>query len=148
MSRNKARLVAMQGLFQLDDDLEGMKLVIEFRAGEEELAPRDSKYLEELVNSVVDNQAAIDERIGKYSIGWDVSRLGKVERAILRLAIAEMLYMTDIPVSVSINEAVLLAKKYGADQASKFINGILGKFSREELDADPANRAKRKDPRQ
>ena len=148
MSRNKARLVAMQGLFQLDDDLEGMKLVIEFRAGEEELAARDSKYLEELVNSVVDNQAAIDERIGKYSIGWDVSRLGKVERAILRLAIAEMLYMTDIPVSVSINEAVLLAKKYGADQASKFINGILGKFSREELDADPANRAKRKDPRQ
>ncbi len=148
MSRNKARLVAMQGLFQLDDDREGMKLVIEFRAGEEELAPRDSEYLENLVRSVVDNQTAIDELIGKYSIGWDVSRLGKVERAILRLAIAEMLYMTDIPVSVSINEAVLLAKKYGADQASKFINGILGKFSREELDADPANRAKRKDPRQ
>ncbi|HOX29452.1 MAG TPA: transcription antitermination factor NusB [bacterium] len=131
MSRNKARLVAMQALFQLDDAADAVDMVIKVRGEEEQLTERDYMYLDELKKSVALNRKAIDDYISEYSIDWDLNRLGKVERAILRIAVCEALYFPDIPVSVSINEAVLLAKKYGADQSSKFINGILGRFSRE-----------------
>lgn len=133
MSRNKARIVAMQALFQLDDDMDAIQRVIDSRAAEEQLENKDMAYIENVVGSVLGNREKVDNYISAYSIDWDISRLGKVERAVLRLAIGEMLFVEDVPVSVSINEAVLLAKKYGADQASKFINGILGKFSREIL---------------
>ena len=133
MSRNKARVVAMQALFQLDDDPDSVSTVAEVRSEEESLDERDIEYLKSLISSVSANKNSIDSQIGGFSIDWDVSRLGKVERAILRLAIGEMLYIDDVPTSVAINEAVMLGKRYGADQASKFINGILGKFSREIL---------------
>jgi len=133
MSRNKARLVAMQSLFQLDDDPKAVPAVAEHRAAEENLTDSDVGYLNGVLSSVAANKDSIDAHIGGFSIDWDLHRLGKVERAILRLAVGEMLYIDDVPTSVAINEAVLLGKKYGADQSAKFINGILGKFSREVL---------------
>ena len=123
----------MQSLFQMDDDPDSVRGLADSRAAEEQLTEPDLKYLEQIIASVSENRSRIDKYISDYSIDWDIGRLGKVERAVLRLAIAEMLYLDDVPSSVAINEAVLLAKKYGADQASKFINGILGKFSREAL---------------
>jgi transcription antitermination protein NusB len=136
MSRNKARLVAMQSLFQLDDAPDSISELAGSRAGEENLDERDLQYLETIISSVSAHKETIDKYINDYSIDWDIGRLGKVERAVLRLAVCEMLYVDDVPTSVAINEAVLLAKKYGADQAAKFINGILGKFSREALGKD------------
>lgn len=68
----------------------------------------------------------IDEIIDKYSKGWKVSRLPKVNLAILRLAIYEIMYVDDVPESVAINEAVELAKKYSGEQDYSFVNGILG----------------------
>ncbi len=132
MSRNKARLVAMQSLFQLDTGKDGLEHVMRERALEEGLAERDQLYLERVVNYVMINQEKIDEIIRRYSIDWDLHRLGKVDRSILRLAVGEILFADDIPISVSINEAVRLAKRYGMEHAAKFINGILGKFCREE----------------
>ncbi len=126
----------MQAIFSLDDDPGAMKPVIDARAEEEQLDEKDRGYLDDIVEVVKENQANIDRYIGSFSIDWDISRLGKVERAILRIAIGEMMKMSDIPVSVSINEAVILSKKFGADQSSKFINGILGKFSREVIGED------------
>jgi len=123
----------MQSLFQMDDDPDSVRGLADSRAAEEQLTEPDLKYLEQIIASVSENRSRIDKYISDYSIDWDIGRLGKVERAVLRLAIAEMLYLDDVPSSVAINEAVLLAKKYGADQAAKFINGILGKFSREAL---------------
>mgnify|MGYP002573122159 CR=1 FL=1 len=79
-----------------------------------------SKYLDE-----------IDERINTYSVKWKTSRLPKVDLAILRLSMAELYYLDDIPVSVSINEAVELAKKYSTEKSSGFINGVLGSAARE-----------------
>ncbi len=124
----------MQALFQMDDDFESMDNLAKTRAEEEKLTERDLKYLDTIIGSVTGNKKKVDKYIKQYSIDWDIGRLGKVERSILRLALGEMLFLDDIPVSVTINEAVLLAKKYGADQAAKFVNGILGKFSREVLD--------------
>ena len=123
----------MQSIFQMDDDPGSVGALADSRAGEEKLTDPDLQYLEKIISSISANKEKIDKYISDYSIDWDIGRLGKVERSVLRLAIAEMLYLDDVPTSVSINEAVLLAKKYGADQASKFINGILGKFSREAL---------------
>lgn len=133
MSRNKARTVAMQALFQLDTYADDVWNVLEDRAQEEGLDENDVEYLRNIVKQVVNNLDDIDKHISNYSIDWELSRLGKVERAILRLAIGEMLHAGDIPVSVAINEAVRLAKKFGSEQAAKFINGILGKFSREQM---------------
>lgn len=123
----------MQSIFQLDDDPTAIRDLADSRAEEEQLTDQDLEYLEKIIASTSDNKLKIDQYITDYSIDWDIARLGKVERAVLRLAIAEMLYVDDVPSNVAINEAVLLAKKFGADQASKFINGILGKFSREAL---------------
>lgn len=133
MSRNKARLLAMQALFQLDKGGEGVQLVLDSGFEEESYEDKDKEYLDHLVGEVIRNKEQIDNYISKYSIDWDIGRLGKVERSILRLSIGEMLFVKDVPVSVSINEAVRMAKKYGADNASRFLNGILGKFVREEL---------------
>jgi len=83
------------------------------------------KYSVKLVKTFIENKESIDEQIKEHSKGWDVDRLLKVDRDILRISITELLYFEDIPASVSIDEAVELAKKYGTEESSSFINGIL-----------------------
>ena len=81
---------------------------------------------------VMDKKSEIDKIISELSQGWKLERIGRVERNILRLAIAEMKYDDDIPVSVAINEAVELAKAYGRDESYSFVNAILSKVVIEE----------------
>jgi len=83
------------------------------------------KYSIKLVKTFIENKKHIDEQIKEHSKGWDVDRLLKIDRDVLRISITELLYFEDIPASVSIDEAVELAKKYGTDESSSFINGIL-----------------------
>lgn len=83
------------------------------------------KYTLKLVKIFLENKKQIDEQIKEHSKGWDVNRLLKIDRDILRISITELLFFEDIPASVSIDEAVELAKKYGTDESSSFINGIL-----------------------
>lgn len=90
-----------------------------------------SVFTESLVKTVFEKLDEIDALIEKYSIGWKKSRLPKVTLAILRLAFCEILYVDSIPESVSVNEAVELAKKYATEQDASFINGILGTYLRE-----------------
>ena len=73
---------------------------------------------------------SIDEHIQNNIEGWDIHRLARVDLSILRIAIYELLYRDDIPVQVSINEAIEISKKYSTEDSSKFINGILGGFVR------------------
>ena len=75
--------------------------------------------------------AELDEKIAAFSVKWSKERISRVALSVMRLAVYEMLYEDSIPVSVSINEAVELAKKYGGDEDAPFINGILGSISRE-----------------
>ena len=94
----------------------------------------DSQITEYFVNgyrAAASNLKEIDELIDRYSVRWKTSRLPKVDLAILRLALAEICYLTDIPVSVTINEAVELAKKYSTEKSSKFIIGVLGSAARD-----------------
>ncbi len=90
---------------------------------------KDRNYLEDKFDRVIANMEAIDETIEAASSGWKLSRIGKVDLAILRLAVYEVEYDEDIPTGVAINEAVELAKKFGEDQSASFINGILAKVA-------------------
>lgn len=84
-----------------------------------------------LVTAVQKNIEAIDRAIEHYSEGWALNRLTKMDRALLRLTLGEMNHVADVDVSVSIDEAVVLAKQYSEDESYKFINGVLGRIARE-----------------
>ena len=98
---------------------------------EEELAhlnEEDLNYIKEKFNKIIENIDSIDAEINDKSKGWKTSRMGKVDLSIIRLAVYEIKNEDDIPVKVSINEAVELAKKFGTDDSASFVNGVLAKF--------------------
>ena len=107
------------------------------------------RYLDTVVSGVANRQEALNETIQKFSIGWDVTRISKLTRCIMQLAIYEILHMEDVPTGVAISEAVRLAKKYDAPETGAFVNGILGAFARSlnapaedvSVDAVPAEEA-------
>ena len=88
------------------------------------------RYIDSVVAGVANREEELNEQIQKFSIGWDISRISKLARCILQLAIYEILYVEDVPTGVAVSEAVRIAKKYDGDDAGSFINGILGSFSR------------------
>ena len=87
-------------------------------------------YIDSVVSGVANRKDDLNAQISQYSIGWDVSRISRLTRAILQLAIFEILYVEDVPAGVAISEAVRLAKKYDGDDTGSFVNGILGSFAR------------------
>ena len=87
-------------------------------------------YLDKVVSGVANRADDLNAEIQKYSIGWDVSRISRLTRAIMQLAIFEILYVEDVPTGVAVSEAVRLAKKYDGDDTGAFVNGILGSFAR------------------
>jgi len=87
-------------------------------------------YIDCVVAGVANRADELNESIQKYSIGWDVSRISKLARAIMQLAIFEILYVDDVPTGVAISEAVRIAKMYDGDDTGAFVNGILGAFAR------------------
>lgn len=92
-------------------------------------------YIDQVVTGVSNRLEELNGHIGKFSIGWDVSRISRLARAIMQLAIFEILYVEDVPTGVAVSEAVRLAKKYDGDDTGSFVNGILGSFARS-LDAE------------
>ena len=90
---------------------------------------KDIEYISSKASMIIDRLEDIDSTINNAAEKWKTTRMGKAELAIIRLAVYEMRYEEDIPVSVSINEAVELAKKYGADQGASFVNGVLAKLA-------------------
>lgn len=87
-------------------------------------------YLDTVVSGVANREEALNAQIQKFSIGWDVSRISKLTRSVMQLALYEIQYMDDIPTGVAISEAVRIAKKYDTDETGSFVNGILGAFAR------------------
>ena len=93
---------------------------------EQYLEEKPDRYLDETARTVVYNIAVIDEAIERNSTNWKIGRMSAVDLAILRVAAAELLYESDVPKEVAINEAVEMAKKYGTEKSPGFINGLLG----------------------
>ena len=87
-------------------------------------------YLDNVVSGVANRNEELNEKIQKYAIGWDISRISKLTRTIMQLAIFEILYVDDVPTGVAISEAVRIAKMYDGDDTGSFVNGILGSFAR------------------
>jgi len=133
MSRKNDRKHALCQVFALD--FKGDRPLFEyytdfFAQDAVESAIGEADYVQAVVIGVEAHMEKIDNLIGENAEGWDFARLSRIDKAIMRLAIFEMLYMDSITPSISINEAVELAKEYSLDDAPKFINGILGKIAR------------------
>ena len=98
----------------------------------DDAAEKDKKYIQEKDEAVVSHVPEIDELLNENAKGWKTGRMNKVDLTILRLAVYEMKWDADIPDGVAINEAVELAKRFGGDSSSSFVNGILGKLASRE----------------
>ena len=87
-------------------------------------------YIDNVVAGVANRQEELNATIQKFSIGWDVTRISRLARSVMQLAIYEILYVEDVPTGVAVSEAVRLAKKYDGNDTGSFVNGILGAFAR------------------
>jgi len=132
MSRKTARRYAFELVFQLPFQSD-FDAVTAFDIYPEDNLPKinldERGFVIETINGVCLNLDAIDSQISANSEGWSITRLNKVDLAVLRLAVYEMLY-TDTPAGISINEAVELAKIYSGDESGGFVNGVLAKVSK------------------
>lgn len=128
LSRRETREHAMKLLYQIQIQKDDVEEQVRTYMEEEGIAGSvERDYIEDVVRGVTRYQSEIDELISHHAKGWTISRMPKVDLAIMRLSVYEMRYRKDIPVNVSINEAVELAKKYSGEQSRTFINGVLGK---------------------
>ena len=87
-------------------------------------------YIDNVVSGVANREEELNATIQQFSIGWDISRISRLARSVMQLAIYEILYVEDVPTGVAVSEAVRLAKKYDGDDTGSFVNGILGAFAR------------------
>lgn len=87
-------------------------------------------YIDNVVTGVANREEDLNATIQRFSIGWDVTRISRLARSVMQLAIYEILYVEDVPTGVAVSEAVRLAKKYDGDDTGSFVNGILGAFAR------------------
>lgn len=144
MTRANARELAVHLIYGRDFTGEEPEQVVSIRLAKEYYAKlseendvyseRPSRaqmaYLDKVVSGVANRAEDLDAAIQKYSIGWDISRISRLTRSIMQLAIFEIQYVEDVPTGVAISEAVRLAKKYDGDDTGAFVNGILGSFAR------------------
>ena len=144
MTRANARELAVHLIYGREFTGEEPETVVETRLAKEYYAKLSSEnevyaerpsrqqlsYIDGVVSGVANRGEDLDAAIQKFSIGWDISRISRLTRAIMRLAIYEILYVEDVPTGAAISEAVRLAKKYDGDDTGSFVNGILGSFAR------------------
>jgi N utilization substance protein B len=127
--RHKARTIALQALYEVDAVARKPEAVTERLLGEAGLSEESNQFVRELVNGTIKHRTEIDRNIQKHAPAWPVNQIALIDRNILRLAIFEILFDNKVPVKVAVNEAVELAKTFGSEKSSKFVNGVLGAVS-------------------
>ncbi len=125
-SRRKARIVALQALYESDAVNHLPGLALERLLKQSHLSKESGDFAGELVAEIRNNLTEIDAIIQKYAPVWPVDELAIIDRNILRLAVYEIMFDSKTPPKVAINEAVELAKIFGAESSSRFVNGVLG----------------------
>lgn len=147
MTRNTAREIAIHLAYELNFSDRTPEELLDERLSKEGFAalaeedelysdapgPAQAEYIRSVVSGVAEHAPELDGYIAKYAKGWRFERIPLVAGAIMRVAMYEILYRPDIPAGAAVNEALEIAKKYETPETVKFINGILGSFSREEL---------------
>lgn len=126
MGRKRARESTMQLLFQMETNSDFSQDVLDLFMSNFDFDDMESAYITDSVNKIRENLDKIDGLIEKNLKTWTIDRLANVDLAVLRIAIYEILYRDDIPVEVSINEAIEITKKFSNSDSFKFINGVLG----------------------
>lgn len=138
MKRRLAREIAVSGLYQMEMNevtaTEAVNMIMdelrqdnEIGADPKEVGSTD-EFVRELVYGVLENKQAIDGMLQQFLTNWQVDRLSRVDRQVLRLACYEMVFRNDVPAKAAINEAIELAKHFGTEESGKFVNGVLGKL--------------------
>ncbi|GIP52001.1 MULTISPECIES: transcription antitermination factor NusB [Paenibacillus] len=140
MKRRLAREIAVQSLYHMEmnevEAEEAVTMLLAEAAGENEgevevtdlTGAKAKDFILELVNGTWSRKEAIDGLLSDYLKGWQISRLSKVDRQVLRQAVYEMIFRDDVPGKVAVNEAIELAKHFGTTESGKFVNGVLGKM--------------------
>ncbi len=128
-ARRRARALALQALYEVDSVGHEVEGVLTHLLAEGGLSEENANFTRELVSGVIQNREKIDLNIQSLAPAWPLEQIPAVDRNILRLAIFEILLDNKVPVKVAINEAVELAKTFGSDNSSKFVNGVLGSVS-------------------
>jgi N utilization substance protein B len=128
-SRHRARTAALQTLYEIDSSGHKLDDVLPRLLKGRGLSSENEIFATELVSGVLVNRKDSDKIIGKYAPSWPFEQLPLIDRNILRLAIFEILHDNRTPVKVAINEAIELAKKFGGDHSSSFVNGVLRSVS-------------------
>ena len=135
MSRRELREQIFKFIFRVEfNDREEMQeqeqLFFEnFVMEEQEIKDEDAEYISSKSSKIIEKLDEIDGMINKKAKGWTTQRMGKVDLTILRLAVYEIVFDEDVPTGVAINEAVELAKRFGQEESSGFVNGVLAKFA-------------------
>lgn len=124
--RRQARTVALQTLYEYDTAQHAPAEVLQRHAEDRHLQPKVMEYASELVTGVCAHLAEIDAHIQSAAHEWPLHQMARIDKNILRLAIYEILFNNSVPAKAAINEAVELAKQFGSNTSSRFINGVLG----------------------
>lgn len=127
--RRRSRELAMQVLFYIDMGRNDSKEMLELYCDNFTISKKILPFFLKLVNGVVHARSEIDSIIERFSSNWKLSRMSCVDRNIMRIAVYELLFCHDIPPKVSINEAIDIGKKFGAEESGAFINGVLDSIS-------------------
>lgn len=144
MTRSNAREIAVHLIYACECSGQSAKEVLESRLLQEyydglsienEIYSerpnrKQSDYLHQVVQGVEQKRYELEQIISEFSIGWNISRISRLAKAIMELAIFETLYVEDVPMNVAIHEAVVLSQKYEEEETVSFVNGVLGAFSR------------------
>ncbi len=136
MGRKEARAAAFTVLYQTEIQKCPASEVLEMYYRENKLSSKDKEYINDVVKGTVENLEQIDAYITNGSKSWSLSRISKIDKAALRLALYEIFYREDIPDSISIFEAVELVKQYDSEEAGGFVNGILRGILRTNKDTE------------
>ena len=131
-ARRKARAVALQALFEIDCSAHSPEIVLAERLAEQPLPPDLEDFARHLVVGIREYAPAIDQLIHTHAPEWPLNQMAIIDRNILRMAIWEFAVARQTPIKVAINEAIELAKDFGSDSASRFINGVLGTLASHE----------------
>ena len=129
--RRKARELVLQALYEAEFSDRTCDEILKSQADERDSSEDTVEYANTLFAKVLDNVKELDDEIGKAVEHWDLGRISLVDKNILRFAMAEILYFTDVPTKVILNEAIDIAHKYSSSDAGKFVNGVLDKFAGE-----------------
>lgn len=127
--RRKARGLALQALYEIDSVEHNPEDTVQNLLSEVQVSADNAEFVKELVFGVISNLSKVDGYIKRFAPAWPIDQMANVDRNILRLAIYELLINNKLPVKVIINEAVELAKAFGSDSSSRFVNGVLSSIN-------------------